>query len=130
MDLLLDTCTFLWLVVEAPEIPPSAYEVLRAPENRVYLSAASTWEISIKFSLGRLALPEPPDTLIPRARALHQIDPLAVEEADALHVVKLPALHRDPFDRLLVAQAICKNLTLVTPDPAVRAYPCRVYWAD
>jgi len=128
MDLLLDTCTFLWWVAGGAEIPAATVARLRDPANRAFLSAASAWEIAIKFSLGRLPLSEPPGTMIPRARELHRIDALPIDEADALHLVKLPPLHRDPFDRMLVAQAICKNLTLVTPDPAVRAYPCRVEW--
>jgi PIN domain nuclease of toxin-antitoxin system len=102
--------------------------VLADPANRLFLSAASAWEIAVKHALGRLPLPGAPDEIVPRLRAQHRIEPLAIDEADALHVAKLPLLHRDPFDRMLVAQAICRNLVIATPDPLVRAYPCKSTW--
>ena len=128
MDVLLDTCTFLWWVAGDPKIPEPTRALLVDPGNRVFLSAASTWEIAIKHALGRLPLPSPPDEIVPRLREQHRIESLPVEEAETLHLVKLPPLHRDPFDRMLVSQAICRNLILATPDPAVRAYPCRSTW--
>jgi PIN domain nuclease of toxin-antitoxin system len=128
MGILLDTCTFLWWVLGSPKIPEPTKALLVAPANRVFLSAASAWEIAVKHALGRLPLPSPPDEMIPRLRSRHRIEPLPVEETETLHVIKLPALHRDPFDRMLVSQAICRNLVIATPDPVVRAYPCRSLW--
>ncbi len=94
----------------------------------MYLSAASAWEIAVKHRLGRLPLPETPDRFVPRARDAHGIDPLDIDEAAVLHVARLPDLHRDPFDRILVAQALLGGLVLVTPDEALRQYPAPTLW--
>jgi PIN domain nuclease of toxin-antitoxin system len=128
MDILLDTSTFLWWVAGSERIPGPTAELLRDPANRVVLSAASAWEISIKHALGKLPLPAPPEVWVPRQRAAHDIEPLPIAESDALHVGKLPDLHRDPFDRMLVAQSIVHGLEIATTDPAVRRYPCRWVW--
>lgn len=128
MRLLLDTCTFLWILGDAPDLSPRAREAFANPANEVFLSAASCWEIAVKHRLGRLPLPTSPDLFVPAQRAAHAIAPLAVDEEAALHVVRLPDLHRDPFDRMLVAQALVQGLILVTPDEAVRQYPARTLW--
>ena len=128
MRLLLDTCTFLWIVGGAPELSVRARQAFADPANDVYLSAASAWEIAVKHRLGRLPLPETPDRFVPRARDAHGIDRLDIDEAAALHVSKLPDLHRDPFDRILVAQALLGGLVLVTPDEALRQYPAPTLW--
>jgi len=126
--LLLDTCTFLWIVGGAPELSARARQAFADPANDVYLSAASAWEIAVKHRLGRLPLPETPDRFVPRARDAHGIDPLDIDEAAVLHVARLPDLHRDPFDRILVAQALLGGLVLVTPDEALRQYPAPTLW--
>ena len=82
----------------------------------------------MKFGLGKLPLPESPDRYISDRRSKLAISSLALEESDVLPLAKLPALHRHPFDRMLVAQAIARGLTIVTPDSAVRAYPCLSWW--
>ena len=128
MRLLLDTCTFLWIVGGAPELSARARQAFADPANDVYLSAASAWEIAVKHRLGRLPLPETPDRFVPRARDAHGIDPLDIDEAAVLHVARLPDLHRDPFDRILVAQALLGGLVLVTPDEALRQYPAPTLW--
>src|SRR5262245_55286140 len=128
MKLLLDTCTFLWIAADAPALSAKARELFREPENEVYLSAASTWEIGIKHNLGKLPLPEAPAQFVPAMREYHGIDALAIDEESALHAARLPELHRDPFDRLLVGQAIVHGLTLLTPDPLVAQYSVRVIW--
>jgi PIN domain nuclease of toxin-antitoxin system len=126
--LLLDTCTFLWIVGGAPELSARARQAFADPANDVYLSAASAWEIAVKHRLGRLPLPETPDRFVPRTRDAHGIDRLDIDEAAALHVARLPDLHRDPFDRILVAQALLGGLVLVTPDEALRQYPAPILW--
>jgi PIN domain nuclease of toxin-antitoxin system len=126
MTLLLDTCTFLWLLTGERRFPDEVRSALRSAD--LALSAASVWEISVKFAKGALPLPEPPDRLVPAARRHYGISPLAIDEESALHVVKLPALHADPFDRMLVSQAIVHGLTIVTPDPLVTQYPARTMW--
>jgi PIN domain nuclease of toxin-antitoxin system len=126
--LLLDTCTFLWLAGGSTSLPPAAVNGIRDPANEVYLSAVSVWEIATKYRTGRLPLPEPPDRLIPIERDLRGVASLPFDEESALQVLRLPALHRDPFDRMLIAQAIAGSLAIVTPDPLVSQYPVRVIW--
>ena len=128
MKLLLDTYTFLWWIRGGSEITGRVVDVVRAAENEVYLSAASAWEIALKHGRGRLRLSEPPERYVPAQREAHHITSLPVDEESALHVLRLPDLHRDPFDRMLVAQAIVHGLTIVTPDPLVLQYPARTMW--
>ena len=128
MDILLDTCTFLWWATGDPLVPRSTVDLLTDPANRVHLSAASAWEIALKHAIGRLRLRRPPDVFVPLERERHGIAALAIDEADVLHTTKLPAIHRDPFDRILVAQALLRGWPIATPDPALRAYPCRTIW--
>lgn len=128
MTLLLDTCTFLWVAAEPDRVSRPTADAFLNPDNERYLSAASIWEIAIKYSLGRMPLPEPPETYIPRIRRESGVLVLPVEEESALHVAKLPRLHADPFDRLLVAQAILHGMTVATPDEAIRQYPIRTLW--
>ena len=127
MKLLLDACTFLW-IAGGERISEAAAAAYRDPSNEVYLSAASAWEITIKYQSGRLPLPEPPHTLIPTERRLRGIAPLAVGEEAVYQLPKLPQLHRDPFDRILVCQAIAGSLAILTPDPLIHQYPVRVIW--
>lgn len=121
MKLLLDTHVFLWLQTD-PQRVGGALETLRAEEHDLLLSAASSWEIAIKHSLGRLPLPIAPTAYVPSRAQRSGVDLLAVEHADALAVSELPPHHRDPFDRLLVAQARRRELTLVTADAGMGRY--------
>lgn len=125
MTFLLDTHVFLWLLSRPERIRPDLLEQLRDGGTTLMLSAASSWEISIKWALGRLPLPEPPEGYVPdRIRRLGIVG-LAVSHAHALRTSTLPPLHRDPFDRLLVAQAQLDELTIVTVDRAFEAYDVR-----
>jgi PIN domain nuclease of toxin-antitoxin system len=128
MRVLLDTCTFLWLVGGGREIPSRAAAAYQSPDTVVYLSAVSAWEIAVKYASGRMPLPEPPERLIPDERERLGIVTLPVDEESALHVTRLPSLHRDPFDRMLVSQAIVHGLTILTPDPLITQYPARTMW--
>ena len=128
MKLLLDTCTFLWLITDARELSALARERFANPANEVFLSAASAWEIGIKWRRGRLPLPQPPTSFVADQREAHGIAPLAIDEESALHITRLPDLHRDPFDRMLVSQAIVHGLVLLTPDPLITQYPARTSW--
>jgi PIN domain nuclease of toxin-antitoxin system len=123
MRLLLDTHIFLWYISADPQLPVPLRDAIRDPANEVYLSAASVWEAVIKHALGKLPLPEAPAAYLPRQREAHRIASLPVEEGAFVHLASLPPLHRDPFDRILVAQALQHGLRLVTVDDAVRAYP-------
>lgn len=128
MRILLDTCTFLWWMLGAPELSDTARELVVEPANEVYLSAVSSWEIAMKYRAGRLWLPEPPGRYVPSRRRVHGIKDLPLEEEAALHVVRLPRLHGDPFDRMLVCQSIIHGLTILTPDELIAQYPVRVAW--
>jgi PIN domain nuclease of toxin-antitoxin system len=127
VKLLLDTCTFLWLA-GGHQLPATAAAAVRDPSNEVFLSAVSTWEIITKQRSGRLSLPESPERLISIERGLRGVTALAFDEDSALQGMRLPSLHRDPFDRMLIAQAIALGLTIVTPDPLITQYPIRVIW--
>ena len=128
MKLLLDTCTFLWLAADDPQLSEKARTHCRNPGNEVYLSALSAWEIAIKHRLGLLPLPEPAPQYVASRRAWLQVLPLAFDEAAASHDALLPPLHRDPFDRGLVSQAILNGMTIVTPDSAITRYPAPTLW--
>ena len=128
MRVLLDTCTFLWLVSGSERLSEEASRLIIHPDNDVLLSATSAWEITVKHGLGRLALPDDPARYIPKLRRAHFVDSLPLDEESTLHIGKLPALHRDPFDRALVCQAIVHGLVLLTPDEAITQYPVRTRW--
>jgi PIN domain nuclease of toxin-antitoxin system len=128
MKLLLDTCTFLWAVRGDARLSSGATALFRDPANDVYLSAVSAWEIAVKHRLGKLLLADAPAAYVPRERERHGIDELALGEAATLMLDKLPAVHTDLFDRLLVCQAIHHGLTLLTPDPSIHRYPVPVQW--
>lgn len=121
MKALLDTHVFLWLQTE-PSRLGDVLDTLADEQTDLVVSAASAWEIAIKYGLGRLPLPEPPARYVPsRIRAISAV-PLSVDVIDALVVADLPPHHRDPFDRLLVAQAQRHDLTLVTADEVILQY--------
>jgi PIN domain nuclease of toxin-antitoxin system len=130
MKLLLDSCTFLRLIWNEPDLPASAREQIRAPENELFLSAASLWEMLIKHGAGKLEVraPGPAHRHFARMREAHRIEALPVTEAELAHLAALPPLHRDPFDRILICQAIEHGLTILTPDPAIRRYPVKTLW--
>jgi PIN domain nuclease of toxin-antitoxin system len=128
VKLLLDTCTFLWLVADAADLSPRARDLFRDPANDVYLSSVAAWEIAVKCALGRLPLPAPPERFVPQQRARHAIEPLPLDEESVLQAHRLPARHRDPFDRMLVCQAIVHGMAILTPDPLITGYPVRTSW--
>jgi PIN domain nuclease of toxin-antitoxin system len=129
VKLLLDTHAFLWMVSGDTRVPEEVRAMLRADDNSVWLSAISVWEIAIKQVQGRLKLPDPAVTYTTRQRRAHHVSALAVEEAAAQHLERLPLIHRDPFDRILICQAIEHDMTLVTADEQIRRYPVKTLWA-
>ena len=123
MRILLDKCEFLWLVTGDAKLPAPVASAVRDPKNQVFLSAVSFWEISVKHSLDKLALPQSPAHFVPLQREKHLIAPLALDEAAIAQLGGLPGLHRDPFDRMLVCQALAHGLTIASSDSLVRQYP-------
>jgi PIN domain nuclease of toxin-antitoxin system len=128
VNLLLDTVAFLRLLEGGKGLGQFARQVLEDTDNPVFLSAASVWEIAVKHRLGKLPLPLAPEELIPQQRSLRGIASLAISEASTLRLRQLPDLHKDPFDRILACQAIEHEMTIVTPDELLRAYPVRTIW--
>jgi len=130
MKLLLDTCTFLWMIWDEPKIGPSMRERLTAPDNELFLSTISLWEATSKFAAGRLDIraQEPAWRHLVTQRDAHGIHSLTLTDEAVAHVEHLPFLHRDPFDRLLICQAIEHGLAIVTPDGHVRQYPVKTIW--
>lgn len=130
MTYLLDTHVWLWLIGEPGRLRPELLDELRDPRTRLLLSAVSSWEIAIKWALGRLPLPEPPETYVPSRMLGSGVDGLAIEHAHALRVTDLPGHHADPFDRMLVAQAQVESCPIVTVDPVFSRYDVTVVHAD
>jgi PIN domain nuclease of toxin-antitoxin system len=128
LKLLLDTCAFLWFLADSPELSPAARSHIMDPANDVYLSAVSAWEIARKYAQGGLSLPLHPSALIPAVRGDSGIESLPLTEADALAAEKLQLFHKDPFDRMLIAQALMGGLTIITSDASFEPYPVRVIW--
>lgn len=122
MKLLLDTHVWLWTLVAPGRIDAEAMGVLADPDNELYLSAASSWEIAIKYRLGKLHLPEEPEDFVPSRLIRDGVLPLVIEHRHTLAVAGLPDHHSDPFDRLLVAQARTEMMHLVSHDKAMSAY--------
>jgi PIN domain nuclease of toxin-antitoxin system len=130
MKLLLDTHCWLWLVAAPEKLRSDVVEMVVSESNEVYVSAATTWEIVVKHALGKLSLPIPPAAYVPlRMTALGHLS-LPIEQRHALQVASLPPHHKDPFDRILIAQAQVEDMRFVTADRLVAAYDVRVIWAQ
>ena len=130
MRLLVDTHAFLWYATADERLPEATKALLRAPENDLWLSAASAWEIAAKHQAGRLSLPKSPQEFVPEARRRLSVDTLAIDEPSIAHLPKLPSIHKDPFDRMLMCQSIEHEMTLVTNDTNIRRYPVRTIWLE
>jgi len=128
MRALLDTHTFIWWITDDPRLSPRVREIIGNGKNELFLSAASGWEMAIKAKLGRLQLSDSLERFIPEQMALNAIESLPVKMSHALHVYKLPDHHRDPFDRMLIAQAQLENMPILTVDPQISRYPVKVIW--
>jgi PIN domain nuclease of toxin-antitoxin system len=126
MRILLDTQCWLWMLMAPERLSPEGAALVTAPDNELLLSAASAWEIAIKHSLGRLRLPMDPADYVPSRMAATRTSPLSIHHSHALRVSRLPPHHRDPFDRMLVAQAQVEGLPILTADPQFAAYAVEV----
>ncbi len=126
MKLLLDTHIFLWWITDAPELSENARKLIRERRNRLFWSAASSWEIAIKYASGKLPLPEQPNKFISKELAKNRISSLPISDAHAFEAGNLPLHHKDPFDRMLVAQARLEGLGLISDDPLLIQYDVKI----
>jgi len=128
MRALLDTHTFLWWNLDDPQLSETARKFITKGDNEIFLSAASAWEIAIKALKRRLILPERPDQYVADRLLLHRFSVLPIQLSHALEVYNLPAIHQDPFDRLLIAQSQLEDLPILTVDPEIGRYMVDVIW--
>lgn len=126
MRILLDTHVFLWFVAGSRKLPAKLRHAIRDPANEVFLSVVSVWEASIKHATGKLPLPDAPEIYLPTQRQKHRLESLPIDEGSVVELARLSHLHRDPFDRMLVAQAIQHGLSLATVDPILKQYPVSI----
>ena len=130
MRVLLDTQCWLWMQASPKRFSSSALRLIKDTENELLLSAASSWEIAIKTALGKLSLPMPPADYVPDRLRSSGVTGLPIEHIHALHVASLPLHHRDPFDRMLVAQAQLERLTILTADRQLAMYDVQIEEAE
>ncbi len=128
MNFLLDTHTFLWWVTDNPRLSSQARDIIGDGRNILHWSAASSWEVSIKYALGRLPLPDSPEQFLPGELLKNRIESIPINDAHAFQAGRLPNYHRDPFDRMLVAQAQVESLTLLSNDKQLSLYAVDVRW--
>ncbi|MEX0863356.1 MAG: type II toxin-antitoxin system VapC family toxin [Acidimicrobiia bacterium] len=125
MRVLLDTHVWLWMLTE-PERLGESLRVVEDSHNQLLLSAVSSWEIAVKYGLGRLDLPSPPQVYVPERIRTSGVTPLPIEHSHTLAVAPLPHHHRDPFDRLLIAQSKIEDVPILTADAAFTAYQVEI----
>ena len=128
MRAILDTHVFLWWVLDVPRLSADARSILQDGTNELLFSTASAYELTIKAQSGRLTLPEPADSYVPSRLAANAFESLSIELTHALRAGSLPTIHRDPFDRMLVAQAQIEGLPILTADPAISRYDVETIW--
>lgn len=125
---LLDTHTFLWWINDDPRLPTHLRDVISDGANQLFFSAASGWEIAIKAQNGKLNLPVNVEQFIIEQLLQNHFTVLPIHLSQTLHVYTLPLLHRDPFDRILVAQAQLENIPILTSDPLIAQYDVQTLW--
>lgn len=128
MKVLLDTHAFLWWIADDPQLSTRARQIMEAADTKPFLSAASGWEIAIKSRLGKLKLPADLEEFIAEQLRINAIQVLPIQMSHALHVITLPDHHRDPFDRMLVAQSQLERLPILTGDPQIAQYVVTTIW--
>jgi len=128
MRALLDTHTFLWWITDSSELSMRVRDIITDSQNQILFSAASAWEIAIKAQRGRLQLPSPPAQFIAEQLHRNQFVSLPIQMSHALQVYDLPEHHRDPFDRLLVAQCQLEQIPLISGNPALTNYDLEILW--
>lgn len=128
MRILLDTQAFLWFVLNDPSLSTSACDLITDPDNDILLSPASYWEIAIKVSIGKYQIPGSFDTWMEQQIQVNELEILSIEVAHVAAIVTLPFHHKDPFDRLLVAQALVEKIPIISVDSVLDNYGVNRYW--
>ena len=128
MKVLLDTHVFLWWIMDDPRLSAKAREMIAAPETIVYVSAATVWEIAVKSQIGKLSLAQPVKQYIPTQMTTNGFIDLPITLDHALHIHSLPLHHRDPFDRMLVAQSQLEDMPILSADPLLSRYTVDIIW--
>ena len=128
MRFLLDTHTFLWWITDSRQLSQTAHVTMADGNSDLFWSAASSWEVAIKYKLGRLPLPERPELLIPTELAKNRVDPLPIVSDHSFRAGQLPLHHRDPFDRMLVAQAQLEDMEIISGDRLISRYDVTTIW--
>ena len=128
MQYLLDTHVLIWWITSDNRLSARATSLIRNRRSQIYWSVASSWELAIKHALGRLEFDEPPDDLIPAELSRNHIEILTIQNHHAFLAGKLPSHHKDPFDRMLIAQARIESLGLISNDSKFKLYDADVYW--
>lgn len=126
MNLLLDTHAFLWWIGNDSRLPQRARDLISSPDNQVFLSVVSAWELAIKIQMGKLDLRDDLDHFLPEQLQRNGFNVLPIALPHALNLQRLPKHHRDPFDRMLISQAQCEGLTVVSCDTQFRSYDVRI----
>jgi PIN domain nuclease of toxin-antitoxin system len=127
MKILLDTHIFLWYISADKRLSDDRRASIQDLNNEVYLSVVSVWEAIVKYQLGKLPLPQPPEIYLPTQRVRHKISSLTLDEASVAYPSQLPSIHRDPFDRMLICQANVQGLSLMTDDGIIHKYPVQIF---
>ena len=128
MQYLLDTHVLIWWITSDRRLSGKAGDLIRNRRNAIYWSVVSSWEISIKYALGKLIFDEPPESLLPSELDRNQIETLPILNAHAFLAGQLPLYHKDPFDRMLVAQARIESMGIISNDVTLRSYEVDIFW--
>jgi PIN domain nuclease of toxin-antitoxin system len=128
MKAILDTHVILWWVTNDLQLSQAVRNIIADSENTLYCSVASSWEIIIKFNAGKLPLPEPPTQFIQSCLSVNHFENMAIDLPHVLQINTLPDHHKDPFDRILIAQAQVENMPILTVDRLIVQYPVQTIW--
>ena len=128
MRFLLDTHVFLWWIMDAPMISDRVRRIMTEGTSDLFWSSASSWEVSIKYAIGKLPLPDKPEVFIPMALVNNRITSLSITDEHSFQAGKLPIHHRDPFDRMLIAQSNFEKMPLISNDQTVSQYDAAIIW--
>ena len=128
MKFLLDTHVFLWWIMDSPQISENVRKLMSEGSSDLFWSAASSWEIAIKYANGKLPLPDEPEVFIVSELSINRISSLSITDAHSFMAGKLPVHHRDPIDRMLIAQSNFENMPLITSDQIISKYEVKTIW--